>query len=54
MTLDEAIQHCKEVYIEYEAKGDCYERGKEHRQLAEWAQCEVTHWMTLPEPPKSK
>lgn len=36
MTLDEAIQHCKEVAIEYEAKGECYECGKEHRQLAEW------------------
>lgn len=36
MTLDEAIQHCKEVAIEYEAKGDCFECGKEHRQLAEW------------------
>lgn len=36
MTIDEAIQHCKEVAIEYEAKGECYECGKEHRQLAEW------------------
>lgn len=36
MTLDEAIKHCKEVAIEYEAKGECYECGKEHRQLAEW------------------
>lgn len=36
MTLDEAIQHCKEVAIEYEAKGECYECGKDHRQLAEW------------------
>lgn len=36
LTLDEAIQHCKEVAIEYEAKGECYECGKEHRQLAEW------------------
>lgn len=36
MTLEQAIQHCKEVAIEYEAKGECYECGKEHRQLAEW------------------
>lgn len=36
MTLEEAIRHCKEVAIEYEAKGECYECGKEHRQLAEW------------------
>ena len=36
MTLDEAIKHCEEVAIEYEAKGECFECGKEHRQLAEW------------------
>jgi len=36
MTLEQAIQHCKEVAIEYEAKGECYDCGKEHRQLAEW------------------
>lgn len=36
MTLEQAIQHCKEVAIEYEAKGECYECGNEHRQLAEW------------------
>ena len=29
MTLDEAIQHCKE-------KSDCTECGAEHKQLAEW------------------
>lgn len=36
MTLDEAIKHCKEVAIEYKAKGECFECGKEHEQLAEW------------------
>lgn len=35
MTLDEAIKHCKEVAIEYEAKGECYECAKDYRQLAE-------------------
>ncbi|WP_419093762.1 hypothetical protein [[Clostridium] scindens] len=29
MTLDEAIEHCKE-------KADCTKCGMEHRQLAEW------------------
>lgn len=29
MTLDEAIQHCKD-------REDCTECGKEHRQLREW------------------
>lgn len=29
MTLDEAIEHCKE-------KVDCTQCGEEHRQLAEW------------------
>lgn len=31
MTLDEAIQHCKEV-----AKEKCNACGAEHKQLAEW------------------
>ena len=33
MTLDEAIQHCKDV-----AASKCDECGKEHTQLAEWLQ----------------
>ena len=54
MTLDEAIQHCKEVAIEYEAKGECYECGKEHRQLAEWLEDykqlkETTRWIPCSE-----
>ena len=43
MTIDEAIQHCKEVANEEKSKllkvGDeyiCSECGKEHKQLAEW------------------
>lgn len=39
MTLEQAIHHCKEVAEQYEAYGietECYECGKEHRQLAEW------------------
>ena len=39
MTLEQAIQHCKEVAEQYEAYGietECYECVKEHRQIAEW------------------
>ena len=54
MTLEQAIQHCKEVAIEYEAKGECYECGKEHRQLAEWLEDykqlkETTRWIPCSE-----
>ena len=45
MTLDEAIQHCKDeahVLFQHSAKhrtgteDSCYECAKEHEQLAEW------------------
>lgn len=52
MTLDEAIQHCKEIAIEYEAKAECFECGKEHRQLAEWLEDYKQlkeHFETLPD-----
>ena len=34
MTLEEAIQHCKERAKEY--KTDCPDCAEDHRQLAEW------------------
>lgn len=35
MTLDEAIQHCREQ-VQEQAKKGCYSCAEEHRQLAEW------------------
>jgi hypothetical protein len=35
MTLDEAIQHCKEQ-VQEQAKKGCYSCAEEHQQLAEW------------------
>jgi hypothetical protein len=35
MTIDEAIQHCKEQ-VQEQAKKGCYSCAEEHQQLAEW------------------
>lgn len=35
MTIDEAIQHCKEQ-VQEQAKRGCYSCAEEHQQLAEW------------------
>lgn len=35
MTLDEAIQHCREQ-VQEQAKKGCYSCAEEHQQLAEW------------------
>lgn len=35
MTIDEAIQHCKEQ-VQEQAKKGCYRCAEEHQQLAEW------------------
>ena len=35
MTIDEAIQHCREQ-VQEQAKKGCYSCAEEHQQLAEW------------------
>ena len=35
MTIDEAIQHCREK-VQEQAKKGCYSCAEEHQQLVEW------------------